>query len=104
MCASLHETLPDPEMDRQAEVNGFVTSLGRTRATWLCWILLAAGSAILAAESYSASAWFPVVIALALVSAAIYARFSKKRTAVFTAILALVVVQVLVLLAAVSVG
>ncbi len=100
--AHVANALPDLEMDRQAEVHGFVTSLGRTRATWLCWILLTAGSAILAAESYSVSEWFPVALALALVGAAIYTRFSKKRTATFTAILALVVTQVLVLLAAVT--
>ena len=102
--AHVANALPDLEMDRQAEVNGFVTSLGRTRATWLCWILLAAGSVTLAAESFTVSAWFPVVIALALVSAAIYAKFSKSRAAVFNAILALVVVEVLVLLVAVTVG
>ena len=102
--AHVANALPDLELDRQADVKGFVTSLGQTRATWLCWILLTAGSIILAVESYAVSAWFPVALGLALAGAALYAKLSRSRTAMFNAILALVVVQVLVLLAAVAVS
>ena len=102
--AHLANALPDVELDRQAEVKGFVTSIGHTGATRLCWILLVAGFLILATESYSASLWFPVVLGGALVGAALYARRSQSRTAMFNAILVLVVVQVLVLLAAIAVG
>jgi 4-hydroxybenzoate polyprenyltransferase len=102
--AHIANALPDLEMDRQSEVKGFVTSLGKTSAAWLCWILLAVGSAILAVESYPVSVWFPVTLGVALAGAALYVRLSNKRTAMFNAILALVVVQVLVLLVAVTVG
>jgi 4-hydroxybenzoate polyprenyltransferase len=102
--AHIANALPDLEIDRQAEVKGFVTSVGKTAATWLCWILLALGSLILAWESSSVSVVFPVAIGVALAMAAMYARFSKKRTAMFNAILALVVVQVFVLLVAVTLG
>ena len=102
--AHVANALPDLELDRQAEVKGFVTSLGQTRATRLCWILLTVGSVILAVESYAVSAWFPVALGIALAGAALYAKASHSRTAMFNAILALVVVQVLVLLAAVAVG
>ena len=102
--AHVANALPDLEMDRQAEVNGFVTTLGRTRATWLCWILLLVGSAILAVESSAVSMWFPAALGIALAGAALYAKLSHSRTATFNAILALVVVQVLMLVAAVTVG
>lgn len=104
MSAHVANALPDLEMDRQAEVKGFVTSVGKVGATWLCWILLTVGSLILAVESSSVSAWFPLAIGITLAGAALYARFSKERTAMFNAILALVVVQVLVLLVAVTLG
>lgn len=102
--AHVANALPDLELDRQADVKGFVTSLGKTRATRLCWILLTLGSVILAVESFAVSAWFSVVLGIALAGAALYAKFSHSRTAMFNAILALVVVQVLVLVVAVTVG
>jgi len=102
--AHIANALPDLEIDRQAEVKGFVTNLGKTNASWLCWILLALGSLILAVESSSVSVWFPLAIGITLAGAALYARFSKERTAMFNAILALVVVQVLVLLVSVTLG
>jgi 4-hydroxybenzoate polyprenyltransferase len=98
--AHVANALPDLDMDRQAEVKGFVTSLGRVGATRLCWILLAVGSLILAVESYTVSSWLPVALGVSLAAAALYARWSHSRTAMFNAILALVVVQVLALLAA----
>lgn len=98
--AHVANALPDLEMDRQAEVKGFVTSIGHVGATWLCWILLALGSLILAVESYNVSSWLPVALGVAFVVAALYARWSHSRTATFNAILALVVVQVLALLVA----
>jgi hypothetical protein len=45
-----------------------------------------------------------LALGLALAGAALYAKFSHSRTAMFNAILALVVVQVLVLVVAVTVG
>ncbi len=102
--AHIANALPDLATDSQAGVKGFVTTLGQSRATWLCWILLVGASVILGAESYHSSAWFPAVLAGALVVAALYFRLSHRRTAMFSAILTLVVVQVLVLLAAVAVS
>jgi len=101
--AHIANALPDLEMDQRAGVKGFVTSLGQTRATRLCWILLIAGSLGLAMESFTESLWIPVGLVVALAGAALYARTSRSRTAMFHAILALVVVQVLVLLATVAV-
>jgi 4-hydroxybenzoate polyprenyltransferase len=100
--AHVANALPDLELDRQADVNGFVMSMGRTRATWLCWILLVAGSGIVAAETFAVSSWIPIVLGVALTSAALYARLSRSRTATFHAILVLVVVQVVVLLVAIA--
>ncbi len=101
--AHVANALPDLEMDQTAEVKGFVTSIGKVAATRLCWTLLTLGSVILAVESYPSSTWFPVVLGVALAGAVLYVRWSRNRTAIFNAILALVVVQVLVLLAAVAV-
>jgi 4-hydroxybenzoate polyprenyltransferase len=100
--AHLANALPDLEVDRQAEVKGFVIGVGRTSATWLCWILLVVGSVILAVEVSPVRGWIPVPLGAALAAAALYSRFSHSRTATFRAILALVVVQVLVLLVAVA--
>jgi 4-hydroxybenzoate polyprenyltransferase len=97
--AHLANALPDLEMDRRAEVKGFVTSIGFGHASRLCWGLLILGTAILGVESYATSLWFPVVLVLALVSAGVYAKVSNSRTAIFNAILCVVVVQVLVVLA-----
>ena len=102
--AHLANALPDLEMDRQSEVKGFVTSVGQTNATWLCWILLTLGSLMLAVESFTVSVLFPVILGVALVSAVLYTRLSHSRTSMFNAILALVVVQVLVLVATVAVS
>ena len=101
--AHIANALPDLEMDRQAEVKGFVTSVGKAGATWLCWILLTLGSLILAVQSYPVSVLFPVALGVALAGAALYAKVSRSRTAMFNAILALVVVQVLMLMTAVTV-
>lgn len=101
--AHIANALPDLELDRQAKVKGLVTSVGHAGATRLSWILLTAGSVILAAESYTASVWFPVALGVALSGAALYATWSLSRTAMFNAILVLVVVQVLVLVASVAV-
>lgn len=99
----LANALPDLELDRQAEVKGFVIVAGRTSATWLCWILLVIGSVILAIEVSPVRGWIPIPLGVALAAAALYSRFSHRRTATFRAILALVVVQVLVLFVAVAV-
>jgi 4-hydroxybenzoate polyprenyltransferase len=100
--AHIANALPDLAMDSEAGVTGFVVSLGRSRATRLCWILLTLGSVILAVESFSSSAWLPVVLAVALAGAGLFARLSHSRSAMFNAILALVVVQVVVLVTAVA--
>lgn len=100
--AHVANALPDLELDREADVKGFVPSMGRTRATWLCWILLVIGSFILAVKNLSVSVWIPIAVGVALPAAAVYSRLASSRAATFHAILALVVVQVLVLLVAVA--
>jgi heme o synthase len=100
--AHIANALPDLATDREAGVNGFVASLGQSRATRLCWILLTLGSVILAVESYSSSAWLPAVLVVSLAGAGLFVRLSHSRTAMFNAILALVVVQVVVLVTAVA--
>lgn len=100
--AHVANALPDLELDRQAEVEGFVTILGRAGATRLCWVLLVIGSVVLAIAGAQVSAGIPIALGVALAAAALYSRLSRSRSAIFHAILALVVVQVLVMLAAVS--
>lgn len=97
--AHIANALPDVDMDRKAGVQGFVTSLGFDTASRLCWGLLALGTAILGVESFTTGIWLPVVLVVALVSAVAYARLSRSRTAIFNAILSVVIVQVLVLMA-----
>jgi 4-hydroxybenzoate polyprenyltransferase len=97
--AHIANALPDLDMDRGAEVKGFVTILGFRNASRLCWALLVLVTVILGVESFTARLWLPGVLVAALLGAAAYARLSSSRTAIFNAILAVVIVQVLVLLA-----
>ena len=100
--AHVANALPDIESDTASGSGGFAISLGRVRATRLCWILLILGTFVLATESVKSSIWYPVVLVVAIAGSWTLARFSRNRSAVFTAILACVFVELVVLL--ISVG
>ena len=57
---------------------------------------------VLATESVKSSIWYPVVLLVAIAGSWTLARFSRNRSAVFTAIVACVFVELVVLL--ISVG
>lgn len=87
-------TGPTPPSATGHQTKDSLPSVGtahQTSATWLCWILLAFGSLILAVRSSAVSAWFAVALGTALAGAALYAKVSRSRTAMFNAILGLVV-------------
>lgn len=96
--AHIANALADIDSDRVAGVKGVVFSLGVVNATRVCWLLLAAATGVLALESAKTHLLYPVALIVVLVGAGAFARFSKRRTAMFTAILFLVVVDVIVLL------
>jgi 4-hydroxybenzoate polyprenyltransferase len=100
--AHVANALPDIESDTASGSGGFAISLGRVRATRLCWILLILGTLVLATESGKVSLWFPAVLVAAIAGAWTLAHFSRNRSAVFTAILACVFVELVVLLISVS--
>ena len=100
--AHIANALPDIDSDEAAGVQGFVISLGLVRATRLCWSLLITGTAVLAVESAQSSFWFPAALVLIITGAGTYARFSRKRTATFNAIMVCVVIEVIVLLSSVA--
>jgi len=96
--AHIANALPDIDSDIAAGMQGFVISLGPKRALILCWGLLITGTLILAIVSAKSSFWLPIILVSTLVCARIYSWKSKRQHAVFSAILVVVIVEVVVLL------
>ena len=98
--AHVANALPDLDDDRAADVGGLVTRLGRRRAEFLCWALLAVGTAILASVTMSASPAASLVVVTAFAGALLISARSRSRGAAFQALLAVVAVDVVALLLA----
>jgi len=96
--AHIANALPDLESDQAAGLQGFVIILGPKKATWICWVLLGAGALILAVVSSASSYWLPLILTGTLLCAGVYSWKSKRRAAMFSSILAVVIVEVVVLL------
>lgn len=96
--AHIANALPDIDADKAAGSQGFVISLGSKKATRLCWALLVAGTMILAVVSSRSSYWFPIFLASTVICAGLYSWKSKSRTAIFSSILTVVIIEVVALL------
>lgn len=90
--AHLANALPDLESDRAAGLGGLVVRLGRRRSTALCWVLLAAGSALLVAVTWASSPGVSLLLVAGFVGAVVVG--SVRSAWVFHALLAVVVVDV----------
>jgi 4-hydroxybenzoate polyprenyltransferase len=94
--AHLANALPDLESDRDAGIGGLAVRLGRRRSTRLCWTLLALGTGILVVVTWPTSPVTSVVL-LACFGAGIVLG-SRRPTAVFLALLGIVVIDVIALI------
>ena len=96
--AHIANALSDIEVDQAAGMQGFVISLGPKKAAILCWVLLIAGTLILAIVSAESSYWLPIILGGTIVCAGVYSWKSKSQAAMFSSILIVVIVEVVVML------
>lgn len=101
--AHLANALPDAESDRSLGAGGLVVRIGARRATWLCWLLLALGTAILVGVTFPDSPWTAAVLVAAYVGALAYGTWSHRRGAMFIALIVAVVVDVVAVIASAAV-
>jgi 4-hydroxybenzoate polyprenyltransferase len=94
--AHLANALPDIESDRAAGVGGIAIRLGSHRTMQLLWVLLAAGSAILAIVAFRQSPVIAAVIIAVFCACLCFGAFSGRRAAMFQAVMLAVVFDVLV--------
>lgn len=93
--AHLANALPDIESDRSAGIDGLVLRIGAGRATWLCWILLGTATGILVVvTTQSAAAWTSAVLVMGFVGAVLYGSLSRRSSAMFLALLAVALLDV----------
>lgn len=95
--AHLANALPDSESDTAAGLGGLVVRLGDRRSIVLCWLLLALGSGILASVSFSTHPWIALIVVVTFTIAVLSGSRSRRRSAVFNALLAVVAVDVAML-------
>lgn len=98
--AHLANALPDLETDRAAGLDGVAVRLGARATAWICWLLLAAGSAILAVVVWQSLPALAVVVAAAYGVAVLVAASRRQPTATFRALIAVVLIDVCVLIVA----
>ena len=94
--AHLANALPDIESDEAAGVGGVAIHLGARRTVQLLWLLLAAGSAMLAVVTSNQSLLPTVAIVAAFCGFLCFGVFSGRRSAMFHAVMAAVSFDVLV--------
>jgi 4-hydroxybenzoate polyprenyltransferase len=94
--AHLANALPDLESDRATGLGGLAVRLGRRRSTVLCWLLLAAGTGILVAVTWTSSPWTSAVLVGGFAGA--LALGSIRPAAMFLALLGVVVLDVVALI------
>ncbi len=95
--AHLANALPDLESDRETGLGGLAVRLGRRRSTLLCWLLLAVGTAILVAVTWTSSPWTSAVLVAGFAAALVLG--SIRPRAMFLALLGVVVLDVVALIA-----
>lgn len=95
--AHLANALPDLESDRETGLGGLAVRLGRRRSTLLCWSLLALGTGILVAVTWPSSPATSVVLLAGFAGALLLG--SLRPTAMFLALLGVVVLDVVALIA-----
>ena len=94
--AHLANALPDLEADRSADVDGLVVRLGERWATLLCWLLLAlaTGTLVVVAATSSAGPWTSVILVVGFVAAVAFGSLSRRRSAMFLALLGVALLDV----------
>ncbi len=102
--AHLANALPDVESDRAAGVGGLVVRLGARRSTLLCWLLLALGTGILAFVTAAESLALALLVVAAFAAAVLVGSRSRRRAGMFHALIAMVVLDVVVLVAVTAAG
>jgi 4-hydroxybenzoate polyprenyltransferase len=90
--AHLAQAYSDIDADRAAGVGGVVVRLGARRSLIVTWVLLGIGSLIVAAVTWPVGLMVAPVFAIAVITAA----RSQSRTAVFSAVLLVVLANLLV--------
>jgi 4-hydroxybenzoate polyprenyltransferase len=96
--AHLAQAYADVEADREAGVGGVVVWLGARRSLMVTWSLLAVGSLIVAIVAWPLGVLIAPVFAIAVIAAA----RSRSRTAVFSAVLIVVLANLIVTLLALN--
>jgi len=96
--AHLAQAYSDVDSDREAGVGGVVVWLGARRALLVTWTLLAIGSFIVVVVAWPLGVLIVPVFAVAVVAAA----RSRSRTAVFSAVLIVVLANLVVTMLAVN--
>ena len=94
--AHLANALPDLESDRETGLGGLAVRLGRRRSTVLCWLLLALGTGILVAVTWTSSPWTSAVLVGGFAGALVLG--SIRPAAMFLALLGVVVLDVVALI------
>jgi 4-hydroxybenzoate polyprenyltransferase len=92
--AHLANALPDLESDRAAGLGGLAVRLGSRRATRLCWLLLALGTAVIALASLPRSPLVAVALAAIFVGAAAFGARRAGSATSFNGLLAIVAIDV----------
>lgn len=97
--AHLANALPDLELDEAAGRGGSAVWLGRRRSVLVCWVLLGAGTSILGLVAASWQWWMAGGLAVAYGTAVVFGTRSTGRSAMFMALIAAVIVDVVALIA-----
>jgi 4-hydroxybenzoate polyprenyltransferase len=96
--AHLAQAYSDVDSDREAGVGGVVVWLGARRALLVTWTLLAIGSLIVMVVAWPLGLFIAPVFAIAVIAAA----RSRSRNAVFSAVLIVVLANLIVTMIAVN--
>lgn len=97
--AHLANALPDLDTDRSAGVDGLAIRLGARWSTLLCWLLLgvATGTLVVVATTSSAGPWTAAILVIGFVAAVAFGTISRRRSAMFLALLGVALLDVAVL-------
>lgn len=96
--AHLANALKDLDSDEALGIGGVVVRLGAQRATMLGWLLLGLGTVILAGQVWRASEAGAFAVFAAFLLAVVFATRSRAASAMFTSLLAVVVLDVILVL------